>query len=293
MKNFKNYGLRENIPFSEISTFKIGGNVRYLVYPKNTKELKDCIEISKFQGLPYFFMGNGSNILCRDGGFNGVIISTLSLNKVIKNDNVLVSASGVSIYDLAEYAMISGLSGLEFAEGIPGTVGGAIFMNAGAYESAIENIIVSAEAMDSEGNIKKYSRSELELGKRHSVFRDNGEVILSGEFLLSKKNPSDITEKMNDFHNRRLEKQPLEFASAGSVFKRPEGHYAGKLIEDAGIKGLRFGDAQVSEKHAGFIVNRDKATAKEVLTLIETIQKIVKDTTGVTLEREVVIIGED
>lgn len=293
MEALDKYGLREDKCFKELTTFKIGGKIKYLVYPKNLKEISECIEIAKIHNLPYFILGNGSNILCLDGGYNGLVISMLAFNDISIHEDIIEAEAGVSIYDLSVFAEMNSLSGLEFAEGIPGTIGGAIFMNAGAYGSQIEDIIVSCNIIESTGEVRTYQKEEMQLGKRKSIFQENKGIIVSGKFLLKKSNQNEIREKMDEYQKRRSDKQPLEYGSAGSVFKRPEGYYAGQLIEEAGLKGLRYRDAEISSKHAGFIVNRGEATAREVLTLIETAQKIIKDKMGIKLEREVVVIGEE
>lgn len=293
MERLKKFGLREDKLFKELTTFKIGGPIRRLVYPKNYEEIRECIEIAQENNLNYFILGNGSNILCLDGGYDGIVISMLSLNDIALNGDIIEAGAGISIYDLAVFAEMNSLSGLEFAEGIPGTIGGAIYMNAGAYDSQIEDIIISCEVLEANGELRTYQREEMQMGKRKSIFQETHGVIISGKFLLTKSNKNEIRERMDGYQKRRMEKQPLEYGSGGSIFKRPEGHFAGKLIEDAGLKGLRFRDAEISSKHAGFIVNRKNATAKEVITLIETTQKIIKDKTGIILEREVVVIGEE
>lgn len=278
-------------PMSRHTTFKIGGNADMFIIVKDREELAFCVQNAKKQGVPYYICGNGSDLLVSDAGIKGAVISTEMLKGInITGDFVAVEA-GNSVQSLCTAVMREGLSGLEFAFGIPGTVGGAVYMNAGAYGGEIKDTIVSATYLDKSGEIKEISKEEMELSYRKSVFQENGGIILSAAFRLNKDDPDKILEKMNGYMERRKEKQPLEFPSAGSVFKRPEGNYAGTLIEKSGLKGAKCGGAMVSEKHAGFIVNTGGATCEDVKNLIKIIQdKVFKDS-GVMLETEVICIG--
>lgn len=278
-------------PMSRHTTFKIGGNADMFIIVKDREELAFCVQNAKKQGVPYYICGNGSDLLVSDAGIEGAVISTEMLKGInITGDFVTVEA-GNSVQSLCTAVMHKGLSGLEFAFGIPGTVGGAVYMNAGAYGGEIKDTIVSATYLDKSGEIKEISKEEMELSYRKSVFQENGGIILSAVFRLKKDDPDEILKKMNGYMERRKEKQPLEFPSAGSVFKRPEGNYAGTLIEKSGLKGAKCGGAEVSEKHAGFIVNTGGATSKDVKDLIKIIKdKVFKDS-GIVLETEVIYIG--
>lgn len=293
MDRLREFGLRENVSFGELSTMKVGGNARFLVYPKDYDEVKRCMVISKENKLPILLLGKGSNIICKDGGFSGVVVSTERLNKISVDGEILTAQSGVSIYDCAKFARENSLCGFEFAEGIPGSVGGMVYMNSGAYSLEASDIIVSCLVLEENGEIRKYEKSELDFGRRSSIFQKKFGIVLSASFKLSRGDSLEISKKMSEYHQKRADKQPLEYPSAGSTFKRPEGYFAAALIEKAGLKGLCFGDAEVSKKHAGFIINKGKASSKEVLLLIETVQKVVEDLFGVALEREVQVVGED
>ncbi len=244
--------------------------------------------------VPVTIIGCGSNILVKDGGIRGAVVSVRHMTQIMDcNDNVLCIGSGYMLKDASEFAWENGLTGLEFAIGIPGTLGGAVFMNAGAYDGEMSHVVTAVRAVDFQGNIKEYDASHLDFGYRHSVFHDNHEVI--GEVIMTLK-PGDkaaIKARMDELTEKRESKQPLEFASAGSTFKRPPGYFAGTLIEQTGLKGLSVGDAQVSHKHAGFVINTGSASAKDVLDLIAEVQRRVYDQHGVHLEPEVRMIGED
>ncbi len=252
----------------------------------------EAVDFAIVKDLPYYILGKGSNVLFADEGYPGVIIEIgAGMEKVERiGDTGIRAQAGVSLSALAAFAAREGLSGLEFAGGIPGTLGGAVTMNAGAYGGEMKDVIVSAKVMDEEGAVKVLSCGELELGYRTSIVQKKQLVVLEAEFLLNPGTTEEIQNTMKELNAKRREKQPLEYPSAGSTFKRPEGYFAGKLIEDAGLRGYRVGDAQVSEKHCGFVVNRGKATCAEVLQLIEEVQKKVKEQFGVQLEPEVRII---
>ena len=284
--------LKEGELLRNHTTFRIGGAAKYFAVPKNEEEIMEAVDFAIVKDLPYYILGKGSNVLFADEGYPGVIIEIgAGMEKVERiGDTGIRAQAGVSLSALAAFAAREGLSGLEFAAGIPGTLGGAVTMNAGAYGGEMKDVIVSAKVMDEEGIVRKLSCEELELGYRTSIVQKKQLVVLEAEFLLNPGTTEEIQNTMKELNAKRREKQPLEYPSAGSTFKRPEGYFAGKLIEDAGLRGYRVGDAQVSEKHCGFVVNRGNATCAEVLQLIEEVQKKVKEQFGVQLEPEVRII---
>ncbi|ADL50154.1 UDP-N-acetylmuramate dehydrogenase [Clostridium cellulovorans] len=288
---------KENIKVNEYmknhTSFKVGGSVDILVTPTNIEEIIEVIKLCKADRIPFFVMGNGSNLLIKDGGIRGVVIKLEKLNHVEVNGNEIKVESGVLMKDLSKAALEARLTGLEFICGIPGTVGGAIAMNAGAYNGEIKDVIDSAVVLDEDGKILTLTNRELELGYRTSSVLKRHYIALSATFILKNGNYDEIKAIIDDLTRRREEKQPLEYASAGSTFKRPTGYFAGKLIQDSGLKGYSVGDAQVSEKHSGFVINKGTATAKDVLAVIAHVQKVVKEKFSVELETEVRIMGED
>ena len=294
LKELPSTRVREEEYLRHHTTFKIGGPADLFVEPTTMAELSFALRtIHKFD-VPVTIIGCGSNILVKDGGIRGAVVSVRHMTQIMDcNDNVLCIGSGYMLKDASEFAWENGLTGLEFAIGIPGTLGGAVFMNAGAYDGEMSHVVTAVRAVDFQGNIKEYDASHLDFGYRHSVFHDNHEVI--GEVIMMLK-PGDknvIKARMDELTEKRESKQPLEFASAGSTFKRPPGYFAGTLIEQTGLKGLSVGDAQVSHKHAGFVINTGSASAKDVLDLIAEVQRRVYDQHGVHLEPEVRMIGED
>ena len=286
--------VREEEYLRHHTTFKIGGPADLFVEPTTMAELSFALRTIHEFDVPVTIIGCGSNILVKDGGIRGAVVSVRHMTQIMDcNDNVLYIGSGYMLKDASEFAWENGLTGLEFAIGIPGTLGGAVFMNAGAYDGEMSHVVTAVRAVDFQGNIKEYDASHLDFGYRHSVFHDNHEVI--GEVIMTLK-PGDknvIKARMDELTEKRESKQPLEFASAGSTFKRPPGYFAGTLIEQTGLKGLSVGDAQVSHKHAGFVINTGSASAKDVLDLIAEVQRRVYDQHGVHLEPEVRMIGED
>ncbi len=288
-----NISFLENEPMKRHTTFKIGGEADILVYPKNEAEVKSIVSFCKNSSVPFTVIGKGSNLLVSDNGIEGIVISTAKLDFINIDNNIISCGAGAVLTNLCNFALNHSLSGLEFAFGIPGSVGGAVFMNAGAYGGEIKDCILSAMVINSNGDIEKIDAEKMNLGYRTSVFKTNGSIILSAEFSLKPENAEIIKSKMDDLMLRRKTKQPLEYPSAGSTFKRPEGNFAGTLIESAGLKGLSVGDAEVSEKHAGFVINKGNAKCSEVLALINKIQLKVKGFSGITLEPEVIFIGRD
>lgn len=275
-------------PLSRHTTFKIGGAAKYFCTVCNEESLSSLISLLKSENIKYFLLGNGSNILVDDSGFDGAVISLSGeFCNISAAGEHIVCGSGAKLSALCKEALAQSLSGLEFAYGIPGTVGGAIYMNAGAYGGEMKNAVSSVRYLNGNGEICDLSGEKLDFRYRHSAFSGTDNIILSAEFKLSKAESTDISEKMDDLMNRRRQKQPLEYPSAGSVFKRPEGYFAGALIEGAGLKGYRIGGAQVSEKHAGFIINVGDATSADVEALVKHIQDTVFAKNGVMLECEI------
>lgn len=281
-------------PMKKYTSFKCGGNASLLIIPDSIENLNKIIGFSYSNNVKPFIIGNGSNLLVTDKGINGVVIkigSQLSEIKLIDETTIYCEA-GASLKSLCMFALEKSLSGLEFAYGIPGTLGGAVYMNAGAYGGEMKDILYSVNHLDDNGNVGTLTKECLDLGYRHSAYTENGYVITSAVLKLKKANKKAIKEAMDDKLQRRKDKQPLEYPSAGSTFKRPEGYFAGALIEDCSLRGYMVGGAQVSEKHAGFVINKGGATSTDVITLIKDVQRIVYEKHGVMLETEVKIVGE-
>jgi UDP-N-acetylmuramate dehydrogenase len=304
MNKFKNFAInlkeilneediRIDEPMKYHTSFKVGGPADILITPRNFQQVIDVIKFCKKNNVPFYIMGNGSNLLVKDGGIRGIIIKLIKLNHIIVEGNKIISESGASLKEISAAALNSSLTGIEFACGIPGSVGGAVTMNAGAYNGEISHIIESAKVVDNFGEVRVLDRDELKLGYRMSSILMYGYTVLEVTFNLKNGEYEKIKNRIDDLNRRRSQKQPLEYASAGSTFKRPEGHFAAKLIEDSGLKGENVGDAQVSEKHSGFIINRGNATASDILNLIKIVQHRVKEKFNVDLYTEVRIIGED
>ena len=275
------------------TTFKIGGNAPLYIEVNKPSQLSQIVKLCKEENVEYFILGNGSNLLVSDKGVDYVVICLKGDFKNISllDNNSLYCGAGASLASLCREAEKNGLSGLEFAWGIPGTVGGAAYMNAGAYGGEMKDVVYSVHHIDKDGNLGTIKSSDLNFSYRHSIYKENGYIIIGITVKLKLDNKNEIRNKMDDFMDRRKSKQPLEYPSAGSVFKRPEGNYAGTLIEQCGLKGKTIGGAQVSEKHAGFIINIGGATCNDVQQLIEHIQSTVKDKTGYILEREIIFLN--
>ncbi|SDP33870.1 UDP-N-acetylmuramate dehydrogenase [Selenomonas ruminantium] len=280
-------------PMSEHTTFKIGGPADCLLKPSSLEETQKILQLVKEYDLPLTFVGNGSNMLVRDKGIRGVVVNFADNIDFVRVEGTRMTVGAGAIWkDVAEIAAQHSLAGVEFACGIPGSIGGAVFMNAGAYGGETKSVVKTVRAVTRDGEIKTYSLAELDLGYRHSIFQSNGEAIVEVELELTPGKEEDIRAGIADYTNRRESKQPLEMPSAGSTFKRPEGYFAGTLIDQTGLKGLTVGGAQVSTKHAGFVVNKGGATAADVVNLIHEVQKRVKEAHGVELQPEVRMIGE-
>ncbi|MBK1810345.1 UDP-N-acetylmuramate dehydrogenase [Clostridium sp. YIM B02505] len=282
-----------NSLMSEHIYFKVGGPVDILVNPNNVEQVKKTIDLCKKHNVPYFIIGNGSNILVKDGGIRGVVIKLCKLNNIVVKGTEIEAECGALLADLSKQALANSLTGFEFACGIPGSVGGAVFMNAGAYDGEIVFIIKEAMVLDDKNELRVLRKDELELGYRSSIVMQKGFIVISATFELKAGNYEAIKRRVDELTARREEKQPLEYPSAGSTFKRPPGYFAGKLIQDAGLKGFTIGGAGVSEKHSGFVINKGNATAEDVLAVIHYVQSTVKDKFGVDLHPEVRIIGEE
>lgn len=282
-----------NEPMSEHTTFEIGGPADLFVIPETLEQAEQVIAACRAASEPFFVLGRGSDLLVSDEGYRGTIIAMAdALDDVEVDGTHMTCQAGVTLADAAEMACTLGLTDLEFACGIPGTVGGAVYMNAGAYDGEIKDILASVRALDPSGDVIDIDVADMEMGYRTSRVRTEGLVVLSATFSLEEGDDVQIRATMDDLTERRESKQPLDMPSAGSTFKRPEGYFAGKLITDAGLKGCRIGGAQVSEKHAGFVVNAGEATAEDVRGLIRHVQSEVERQFGVELEPEVRFLGE-
>lgn len=297
-------GLLRDEPMKKHTTFRIGGPADYYAEPDMSR-ISKLIEIAKACDMPVTVIGNGSNLLVGDKGIRGLVIgigkgmSEIEVTEAVAQDftaqdncHIITAGAGAILAAVAAKAAEASLSGLEFASGIPGSVGGAVVMNAGAYGGEIKDVLIDATVLTADGELKTVTRDELDLSYRHSIVPEKGYIVLSARFRLTPKPKDEIKSYMAELRAKRVEKQPLEYPSAGSTFKRPEGYFAGKLIMDAGLRGYSVGDAQVSQKHCGFVVNKGEAAAADVLTLIKDVQEIVLKQFGVKLEPEVKMIGE-
>ena len=278
-------------PMSRHTTFKIGGNADVFISIKTEDELKTVLELTNEYGIPCFILGKGSNLLVSDSGIEGAVLCLDGLDEIKITDETVVCGAGASLKNVCLAARDAGLLGLEFAYGIPGSVGGAVYMNAGAYGGEMSLVVLSAKAVDKNGRVFEFSNEQLQLGYRTSIFKNSSLIVTSVTFKLKHGDKQKIKADMDDFLSRRQNKQPLEYPSAGSTFKRPQGYFAGALIEKNNLKGVSVGGAQVSQKHAGFIINTGSATCLDVLSLIKKVQNTVKNADGVDLEPEVIFVG--
>lgn len=274
------------------TTFRIGGPAKFYLTPKTQEELTEVANLCRKEGMPYYVIGNGSNLLVQDEGYEGAVISTKMLNRIWVEGEEMIAQSGILLSRLAKAAAEESLMGLEFAAGIPGTLGGAVVMNAGAYGAEMKEVLLWAEVLDTNGQIQRLNTEELKLGYRTSSILSHGYLVLKAGLKLCKGLQQEIYQKMEQLAMQRREKQPLEYPSAGSTFKRPEGSFAGKLIMEAGLAGLRVGGAQISTKHCGFIVNTGRASACDVMRLIHQLQKAVREKFEIDLEPEIRLLGE-
>lgn len=282
-----------NEPLKQYTYTKVGGAADYLAFPRNQYELKRIVTFANAQDIPWMVLGNSSNIIVRDGGIEGFVIMFDHFHDVRVNGYVIEAEAGAKLIDVTHVARYHSLTGFEFACGIPGSIGGAVYMNAGAYGGEIAHILQSCKVLTPEGEIKTLTAEELAFGYRHSKIQETGDVVISAKFALAPGNYDQIDQEMARLTHLRELKQPLEYPSCGSVFKRPVGYFAGQLISEAGLKGHRIGGVEVSEKHAGFMINVDHGTAKDYEDLIAHVIATVEKSSGVTLEREVRIIGKD
>jgi UDP-N-acetylmuramate dehydrogenase len=289
-----NSRVKRDAPMHRHTSFKIGGPADLLTCPETRQQLLYCYRTGRKYGLPVFLMGNGSNLLVGDEGIRGMVIKTAGgFGGFYVEDGMVRAQAGILLSRLTSMALKKGFTDLEFASGIPGSLGGAVVMNAGAYGGQMSDVVVRVTAYDKEQDlVRVFEKEELDYGYRHSVFRDTDMIVLDATLALSRGDVAAAKRTVAELNARRREKQPLKYPSAGSIFKRPEGHFAGTLIEEAGCKGMRVGDAVVSEKHAGFIVNTGSATAGDVLRLIEQVRQKVHEKSGLWLEPEVHVVGE-
>lgn len=280
-------------PLSRHTTFRVGGDADYFVLPQNAEEISELVALCRRMEMPYYILGNGSNLLVSDKGYRGVIIQIYKNMSAIQVSGEMIRAqAGALLSKVGNVALEAGLTGFEFAAGIPGTVGGAVVMNAGAYGGEMKDILHQVTVLTPEGEMKTLKKEDLELGYRTSVIARENYIALEAEYHLQKGDKAAIRSRMDELKEQRTSKQPLEYPSAGSTFKRPEGYFAGKLIQDAGLRGFQVGGAQVSEKHCGFVINKGDATASDIVTLMEQISEKVQNEFGVKLEPEVKRLGD-
>lgn len=285
--------VRCDEPMSSHCTFRAGGTAKYYVIPDEYKKVRDVLRLCVEENIPYYVIGNGSNLLVQDDGFDGVIIEIDSaLAKIEINGNEIVAKAGAKLSKIAVKALNESLTGFEFAYGIPGNLGGAVTMNAGAYGGEMKDVLKWVKVLDNNGEMKTLKAEELELGYRTSIIVKEKMIVLEACIELHEGNRDEIEMHMKELMAKRKEKQPLEYPSAGSTFKRPEGYFAGKLIQESGLQGFQVGGAQVSEKHCGFVINKDQATAADIAELIRQVQDRVEEKFGVRLETEVKRLGE-
>lgn len=289
---FKEIKILKDEPLSNYSWTKTGGKADYLAFPKNYQEAETLLKFANENQIPMTVLGNASNLIVRDGGISGLTMILTDMNDIHVDGNHVIAEAGAAYIEATKVAQKAGLTGMEFAAGIPGSIGGGVYMNAGAYGGETEYILESATVLTNTGNIVEMGHDDLDFGYRHSSIQDSGGVVLAATFKLEKGNKVLIQAEMDHLNYLRKSKQPLEYPSCGSVFKRPVGHFAGKLIHDAGLQGYRSGGAEVSIKHAGFIVNVDHATATDYLNVIKHVQETVFKDSGIHLQTEVRIIGK-
>ncbi|MGX7132762.1 MULTISPECIES: UDP-N-acetylmuramate dehydrogenase [Enterococcus] len=280
-------------PLMNYTFTKTGGPADILAFPESAEEVEQLVNYCREEAIPWMVLGNASNLIVRDGGIRGLVIMLSGMNKITVKEALVEVEAGAKLIDTTYAALQESLTGFEFACGIPGSVGGAVFMNAGAYGGEIKDVFESCDVLLEDGQVKTFTNEEMDFSYRHSQVQELHAIILRARFRLAVGDPKKISERMAELTEMRQSKQPLEYPSCGSVFKRPEGHFTGQLIQEAGLQGLKWGGAQISEKHAGFIVNIDHATATDYLELIAHIQQVIKEKFNVTLETEVRIIGEE
>ena len=295
LEKIKDIAGSENVSAGEVMaphmSMKVGGPADVFVSPDSVQKVCELVRYLNNEEIPYYVIGNGSNVIIRDQGYRGVIICLKDgMNKVEIHGDKVTAQAGISLHDLADMICEQSLTGFEFASGIPGSLGGAVTMNAGAYDGEMKNVVTRVSAVDRMGNIVEFTAGEAQFAYRHSAFSDGDYVVISAELTLTAGDRKAIQAKMDDLNKRRADKQPLKYPSCGSTFKRPEGYFAGKLIMDAGLAGARCGGASVSDKHCGFVVNDRNGTAADVLDVIAMVQKRVKEDSGIELECEVKVL---
>ncbi|MDR6721659.1 UDP-N-acetylmuramate dehydrogenase [Paenibacillus amylolyticus] len=284
--------LRSNEPLKDHTYVKVGGYADTLIHPTTTEEIVNVVQIAKSHQIPLTIIGKGSNVIIKDKGIRGITMSLSHFDQIKVHEDTIIAQSGANIIDVSRAALDHGFTGLEFACGIPGSTGGAIYMNAGAYGGQVDDVVESADVITRDGQRMTMSREDMKLSYRNSIFKDNEYIILEVTFRLQKGDKEAIAAKMKELTLLREAKQPLEYPSCGSVFKRPEGHFVGKLIQDCNLQGTRIGGAEISLKHAGFIINADHATAQDYQELINLIKETVYAKFNVQLETEVIFLGE-
>ena len=292
LETFSNFDIKKNEPLSAHTNTRVGGPADYAFWPTSLEELRQVVRYAKANEIPVTVLGNASNLIIGDQGLTGVVIFLTKLNQITVQGTELRAEAGAMIIDLAQFAQTKALSGLEWAAGIPGSVGGAVYMNAGAYGGQVDGWLKTAEVLTTDGEIKTLTNDELNFSYRYSSVQTTGDILIAASFSLQNGNATEILAQMEDFNERRASRQPLEFPSCGSVFKRPTGFFAGRLIMDADLQGYMVGGAQVSIKHAGFIVNRGQASGADYIAVIKHVQAVVRDKFDVNLEPEVRILGE-
>ena len=293
LASFPAIEIKKDESLSHYTNTKTGGPADYVAFPKSISETKSLIEFADAREMPVTIIGNASNLIVKDGGIRGLTIILTKMAQIHASETEVVAEAGAALIATTKVACQASLTGLEFAAGIPGSVGGAVFMNAGAYGGEMSEVIEEVTVLTREGHLKTLSNADLEFGYRHSTVQDYDDTVVTATFKLKPGNQKTIQARMDELNTLRAWKQPLEWPSCGSVFKRPTGYFTGKLIHDAGLQGHQIGGAQVSKKHAGFIINVDHATATDYMDMIHYVQKVVYETFGVHLETEVRIIGED
>lgn len=292
MKHLPEITLLLDEPLMNYTFTKTGGPADVLAFPKRKEEVKEIVDYCRVNQIPWMVLGNASNLIVRDGGIRGVVIMLTEMNAVHVEDMVVVAEAGAKLIDTTYAALAESLTGFEFACGIPGSIGGAVYMNAGAYDGEIKDVFAEVDVLLEDGTMQTLTNEEMNFSYRHSEIQKMKAIVLEARFQLKKGDYPQIKARMDELTELRQSKQPLEYPSCGSVFKRPVGHYTGQLIQEAGLQGLKWGGAQISEKHAGFIVNIDHATATDYVELIGHIQQVIKEMFDVNLETEVRIIGE-
>ncbi|HJA70797.1 MAG TPA: UDP-N-acetylmuramate dehydrogenase [Candidatus Lachnoclostridium stercoravium] len=285
-------GVKRDEPMKKHTTFRIGGPADIFITPEDESQFLAAVRLCRQEGMPYYILGNGSNLLVSDSGYRGAVIETeKALSRLEADGETLKAGAGILLSALAKEALRLSLTGLESASGIPGTLGGGVVMNAGAYGFELKDVLESVRLLDREGNVRTVPAGELKLGYRYSTIPETGSIVLEAALRLKKGDPEAIRARMEELAAQRKSKQPLEYPSAGSTFKRPEGYFAGKLIDDAGLRGFQVGGAQVSEKHCGFVINRGDATAEDVMELCRQVQEKVFQKFGVRMDMEIRKLG--